>query len=188
MTTLARVRVAWTGNPVTGAGVSTFYTAGAGSVLANALKTYFTAIKSSFPSGLVWTVDQAGETIDDNTGSLVGAWSGGPLGSVVASGVPEHAQGVGCRAVWLTDGFTNGRRVRGSTYLVPLCVNQYDPDGTILNAAVTAFDTAAGALLSTSGNDMVVLSRIGGGSSGTSHPIVSHALPDRVSWLRSRRT
>lgn len=173
---------------MTGAGVSTFYSAGTGADLANALKTFYTAIKSSFPSGLVWTVQQSGETIDDNTGEINGAWSGGPSGSVAASGVPEHAQGVGCRIRWNTDGITHGRRVRGSTYLVPLCVNQYEPDGTILNAAVTAFDTAAGALLGATGVDLVILTRLSPTTSGTSHPVTSPQTIDRVSWLRSRRT
>ncbi len=117
----------------------------------------------------------------------MGVWSAGTAGVVIASGVPEHAKGVGCRVVWDTAGITGTRRVRGSTYLVPLCVNQYDPSGTILDAAWLAFATAAD-VFRTAVGDLVVLTKKTDEHSGTSHPVTGVRVPDRVSWLTSRRT
>jgi hypothetical protein len=188
MTTLSRLRVAWAGAPVTGPGVSTFYTAGDGAALSSALVAFYTAIKSSFPAQLHWEIAHSGETIDDNTGNLTGAWGSGAPTVVNGTGVNEHAQGVGTRVVWVTNGVTGSRRVRGSTYLVPLCNNQYDTTGDIISGAVTAFTTAATAVVTALGEDLVILSRKTPAHSGASHGVVSAHCSTHVSWLRSRRT
>lgn len=173
---------------MTGPGVSTFYTLGTGAALVSAANAFFTAIKGSFPTGLVWTFPAGGEEIDDNTGGLTGVWTGATAGTVAASGVPEHAQGVGARMTWRTAGIVGGRLSVGSTFLVPLCVNQYDPDGSIVAGAITGFNNAAATMVTSLAGDMVVLSRVTPAHSGTSHVVLSGTAPDRVSWLRSRRT
>lgn len=188
MTTVAKVRALWSGPTVVGGGVSTFYTLGAGADLADDLKTYFNAIKSSFPSGTTWNVDTEGVTLDDNTGDVNGTWTGGTGGAITSVTGSEYAAGVGCRVVWRTAGITGGRLVRGSTYLVPLTANQYDPSGTILNAAVIAFQAASQALVTAQAGALVILTRVTPEHSGTSHEITSADVPDKVSWLRTRRT
>lgn len=187
MTTVRRLRVGWSGASVTGPGVSTFYTLGTGAALNSAVNVFFTAIKSSFPTVTTWTIPTSGEELDDNTGNVTGVWTGGTPATLNGSGVPEHAQGVGGRIVWKTGGITGGRLVRGSTFLVPLCVNQYETDGTILNAAVTAFTTAGQAMVTTLAGDLVVLTRVTPAHSGTSHAVNTAEMSQTVAWLKTRK-
>jgi len=188
MTTLVRVRVALGGTAVTGPGVSTFYSAGAASVIQPALKAFYTSLLSAFPIGLTITVPTAGETIDDNTGAINGAWAAGSGGTLTGAGAGNYPAGVGARIVWETAGITGGRRVRGSTYLVPLAGGSYDADGSIIAAGIVSFDAAASTLVTALGGEMVILSRVTSSHSGTSHAVTSSRTPDKVSWLRSRRT
>ncbi len=190
MTTLERYRVAWTGTTVIGGGVSTFYTgAGQAAVFQPALKTFFTALKTICPTGTTWTVPTAGETIDDNTGEVNGTWSAGSGGGIFATNSTEYAMGVGARIVWETAGMTGGRRVRGSTYIVPLGSNQWENNGTLSAACLTSLFAAANTLRSSiPAEEMVVLTRLRSTTSGTSHGVLSAEVPDKVSWLRTRKT
>jgi len=190
MANLDRVRVTWSGTSIVGPGVSTFYTTGTGAALNAALKTYFTAITSAFPNLKgQWDFAAGGESIDSATGALVGAWGGSSSASIVmASPNASWVSGVGARVVWDTNTFANGRRVRGSTFMVPLQQSAYDADGTLTGSFVTLIQTAANALITTV-PQLTVWSRptpahpIGGAS-----PVTSATVPDKVSWLRSRRT
>jgi len=174
-----------------GPAVSTFYTTGSGSSLATALKTFFTSIQSSFPNSQVaWTFPAGGEVIDSVSGHLVGAWTGGTPSTLLAAAPGTGwASGVGARVVWNTAQVVNFRRVRGSTFLVPLNTSMYDADGTIVASAISNVQTAAANLL-TAHPTMTVWTRPPKGTSfgGGSSPITSGTCPDHVSWLRSRRT
>lgn len=189
MTTVNRVRVEWTGPAVAGPGVSTFYSVGVGSNLSDALLAYFGNIKTAFPTGVTWRVPSSGDTLDDNTGEINGTWSGATGGTVSGSSASQYAAGVGYRVVWDTAGLTNGRHVRGSTYMVPITANFYDTSGTIDDSVLGAQLTAAQNLLAALGpEEMVVLTRLTAAHSGTSHPVTGVSIPDKVSWLRTRRT
>jgi hypothetical protein len=173
-----------------GPGVSTFYTSGDGATLLAALKTFFTAVQTTFPNGKVtWQFPSGGEIIDSATGELVGAWSGpAAVDITAASSNATWAQGVGARITWNTAGFLRGRRVRGSTFFVPLNLSMFDSDGTIVGSILTQYATAAGALV-TAVPQITVWSRptVAGGDGGAT-PITSGTMADKVSWLRSRRT
>lgn len=188
MTTIARVRVAWSGSAVNGPGVSTFYCVGPGGDLAADVKDMFDAWKSSFPAGVTWTFPSAGDTLDDNDGSLVGAWTGGPGGTISGTASGPFAQGVGARVVWETAGITGGRRVRGSTFLCPLDGDAYQDDGTIHPSTLTSLLAGATILTAATAYQLVVLTRLTPSHSGTSHDVESASMPDKISWLRSRRT
>jgi hypothetical protein len=189
MTTLARIRVAWTGPGVSGGGVSTFHAVGSdGTALRAATNGFFTAIKDLFPSLVGWTVPGDGDLIDDNTGELTGAWSfGGPTNIVGGIVGASYAAGVGARVRWETDGFAGGRHVRGSTYLVPLSTGVFDIDGTIKGANLTTIQSAASAMVTALGGALVIVTRKTPAHSGTSHEVTSATAVDRVSWLVSRR-
>lgn len=190
MASLDRVRVVWTGTSIVGPGVSTFYTTGTGAALNAALKTYFTAITSAFPNLKgQWEFAAGGETIDSATGTLTGSWGGSTSSSIVmASPNASWVSGVGARVVWNTNGFVSGRRVRGSTFMVPLQQSAYDADGTLVGSFVTLLQTSANALVA-SVPQLTIWSRptaahpVGGAT-----PVTSATVPDKVSWLRSRRT
>jgi hypothetical protein len=175
---------------VTGGGVSTFYTEGDPLQLQLAAKTFFAGtLLSAVPVGTTFTVPASGETLDSANGSLTGGWAAGTAQTTSATGSSGFAGGVGTRVVWETGQVVGGRRVRGSTYLVPLIVSMYDTDGTIVNSVRANLETAAQAMIVALGDDMVVWSRnTSGQSDGAISTISSARVPDKVSWLRSRRT
>jgi len=191
MVDLARVRIPWTGPAVIGPAVSTFYTQGTGAALCSALSAFFSSAQSAFPNGKVtWQFPSGGEVIDSASGHLVGAWSGGPgISLTAASTDATWVSGVGARIVWNTGAVVNGRRVRGSTFMVPLKGLAYDSDGTIGSTFVSSLQAAATALV-TAVPSLTVWSRppAGAPTGGGASPVTSAQMVDAVSWLRSRRT
>lgn len=190
MVDISRVGVQWTGPAVIGPSVSTFYTTGSPAALATALRTFFSSIQTLFPNGkLTWEFDTGGAVIDAATGELSGSWAGGTATPLpVASSNAFWSQGVGGRITWETGSFLRGRRTRGATYLVPLNISMLtDSDGTLVGSAITSVNSACAALV-TAHSGLVVWSRptAAGGDGGTAS-ITSGSMPDRVSWLRSRR-
>lgn len=187
--TIHRLRVPWTGSAVVGGGLTTFYGNGAtGGVEPAAVRSFFDAIKAFFPSGIDWVVPDGGDTLQEASGDLIGSWAKGGGGTVSGTASAAYAAGVGARVVWRTSAVFRGRRVRGSTFLVPLTSAQYENDGSLTNATRTALNTAASVLVAAPNPRLVVWSRPGPGWAGVISEIDSAEVPDKVSWLRSRRT
>lgn len=189
MATLNRVRAFWQGASVIGDGLSTFYVeAGAGAGYANAIKTFLSSQAAAYPTGTTITVFATGDQIDSATGGLVGTWTDTSTGASIAGTNPSaYALGVGMRVKWLTSGIVGGRRVVGSTFLVPIGSSIYDTAGTIANATVTSTTTAATNLVAAVPS-LRIWSRPTNTRAGASSAVVSGFCPDSISWLRSRRT
>lgn len=189
MAQIARCRVAWSGDIVTGPGLSTFYWDSAG--LAGypaAVSTFFGAVKALFPAGVSWSIPSDGDVLEDTTGELVGTWSI-TGGSVVSStGAGSFARGVGARVSWQTAEIRGGRRVRGTTFLAPLTTGSFDGTGAVSVTAANTIQTAAAAYLTDTAGHAVVWSRPRPTLAGDSVSITSALVPRSVSWLRSRRT
>src|SRR5512138_397017 len=66
---------------------------------------------------------------------------------MVMTGSGDFAGGVGGRIVWETDTIRGGRRVRGSTFVVPLRVGAYDGGGTLTTAVITAMEAGITAFM-----------------------------------------
>ena len=187
MTTLIKQRVVWTGTGVIGGGLSVFYFDVATSGTTAAIKAWFATVMQIVPVGTSAQVENAGDTIDDATGAIVGTWSDGSTQTIPGTGTGVWAAGVGLRVSWLTGGVTNGRRVRGSTFLVPMNAASYGSDGTIDNAVLGAQNTAAQTFQTTMSSSHRIWTRPVDGAGGRSHPVTGVIVPDRISWLRSRR-
>lgn len=186
---MQRLQVVWSGDQVTGPGLSTFYFSESfGGNVVTPVKNFFTAIRNVFPQGITWTIPSGGDLLNEATGELGGVWSETGGGSETSGSTNNHAQGVGCRVAWRTAAIRGGRRVRGSTFLVPLVVTGYDTQGTIAAGTITAIESAANTLLTATSGGFGVWSRPRPGLVGALVPITSCAVPDQVSWLRSRRT
>lgn len=168
--------------------MSTFYTEGDGAGLAAAVRTFFSTCKDAIKSGVTWSFPSGDVILDSSTGAVTGVWTGGALANVTSNGNAAFASGVGMRVVWETAGHTNNRRVRGSTYLVPLDINGYQTDGSITDATVTTVTTAANGLRTVVGSTPCIWHRPVDGANGVSHPVTAVTVPDKVTWLRSRRT
>lgn len=189
MADISRVRVELTGPAVIGPSVTTLHTTGAPGALMSAWSLLLIAFKPNSPSTLTWTFPSSGEVIDSTTGLATGTWTATPPPSIVGSDNGSYAAGVGERIVWGTDTFHAGRRIKGSTYIVPLGAGAYATDGR-LNATMrgtqqTAVNTFVTAM---SGAFCILTRRSARNPIGGLAAVTSGTVPNSVSWLRSRRT
>lgn len=187
MVDIYRIRAEWTGGAVVGNGVSTFYVTSAPDDACVALTDFFSALPGLFPPSVTITVAAGGETLSSSTGELTGAWTTATQPQMVGEGTNFYAAGVGVRVRWLTNGITNGRRSVGSTFLLPMIATNYDTDGTVSSSVVTAVNGAATDLRTALGGSFVIWHRPTNGAGGAVSSVVGHQVPDKVSWLVSRR-
>lgn len=191
MATICRIPVELNGTGVTGGGVSTFYTSNlAPATFLAGIRQYYFSLAGLFPDDVGFSFPGDGDLIDDGTGALAGTWTTTAPAVVTGTQTGTWARGVGARAVWNTAGITRGRRVRGTTFLVPMAANQYTSNGILDAGAASSIALAGAALITAGGGDMVIWSRPlpGVGSGGASHAVTSASAPTATSWLRSRRT
>jgi len=192
-----RLRVVWSGSGVVGPGLSTFYALDTSPGFPAAVRAFYEAVKSGFPTSVTITVPNGGDVIDASTGVLTGTWTDGTAPApVVGTGVGTYAAGVGAQVRWRTLGVVAGRRVVGSTFLVPQVGPIFDSDGTITPATRTVIQNAANAYV-TAAPWGVIWSRPYAGDTtpghvrparaGSSHILSGATVPDRPSWLVSRR-
>lgn len=184
---LNRIRVAWAGPGLIGPGVSTFYMLTTATTGPSDLVTFFTAIKALFPTGTTLTIPSVGDTIDETTGAITGAWAIPGGATVTATGTGVFALGTGIRVKWTTAGIHAGRRVRGETFLVPCTSATFDGTGNVGAATVSAVTTAAGNLLLTNPGVFKIWSRPKVGASGIQTGILGAVVPYLPTSLRSRR-
>lgn len=190
MANIKRVRVAWSGGGVTGPGVSTLYFSAAASGFPADLQTFFQAIKAGIPSNVQIDVPNTGDLIDETTGALAGVWTDSGGSSTVGATGAVFAQGAGLRVRWVTGGVHNGRRVVGTTFIVPISSIACDTSGTVENTYRGVVNTAASAFVSAQAGDFVIWSKPtpAAPSSGESNAVLAAVVPDPVTGLRSRRT
>lgn len=190
MADLFRLRVTWSGSPVVGEGLSTFYFSDVDATVPGAVAGFFDAIKNQIPGGVSWSIPNGGDVLDDATGTVTSSWVAGTSSTVASVVSATWVQGVGARVVWSTPGIVAGRRVKGSTFIVPILTEKFTSGGAIDDSMRAQFDLAAEDLIDavTGTFNMVVWSRPTVGRPGSSHVIDGANVPDKVSWLRSRRT
>lgn len=191
MTQIQRLRVIWGGSAVVGGGLNTFYCATLGDPLVAATVTFFDSLKALWPTEQFWTIPGGGDLIEDTTGELAGTWTegGGTPTTVTGTNTAKGVLGVGARIVWSTGGMTNGRRVKGSTFLTGFTNDRFEGSGAIAAGTVTALQNAANTLRSTCPTLRILSApTTPGGTDGKSSVITGAIVPDKVSWLRSRRT
>lgn len=186
MVDLRRVPVAWT-TGVGGEGVSVFYTADPDDVTTE-LGTFFNAIKDLFPPVVTWTVPSAGDIIDDASGALTGAWSGGTAATVTGTNNTNYVAGTGAYIRWLTGGIRGSRKFQGRTFLCPLVTSQFDSVGTINDTGRTTIQTAANTLEAAGKLQLWGRPIPPSTNNGTSGQIIAAIVPDKVTSLRTRRT
>lgn len=186
---IQRLRVEWSGTSVEGAGVTTFYADADGTMAIQVgAGGFFDEVLDLLPPGTTITIPAGGDVLDESTGTITGAWGGGSS-TVKTQSLPQaYAAGVGARVVWETGGIRNGRRVKGSTFVLPLGNTCYENDGSLTAATITALDAACAAMLAQVPTQMRVWSRPTATLPGVAHPVLGYSVPDKVSWLRSRRT
>lgn len=188
MASIVRLRALWSGTPVVGGGVSVFHFAAGSSSGPATVYGFFDTLKGTIPNGVTIVVPGVGDTIDENTGEIDGTWTGSGGGTINSTGGSgAWAAGVGARVVWITSGITRGRRVRGSTFVVPMTAAAYESNGTLTSAVVSGLNTAS-TYMDADSTFGVYTRPQAGLSNGAFHLQVASFIPDAVTWLRSRRT
>lgn len=188
MANLCRVRVGWTGTPLVGAGLSTFYFDEAHSGFNADVRAFFDSFKLQVPTGVTWSFPSSGDIIDDTDGSIVGSWSDPTGGALTSTGSGSFALGVGVSVTWRTSGLTGNRRVLGRTFLAPILSAQFEGANAIVEAFRSSLQVAANTLVTDSAGAMRIWTQPTATTIGKSSPVTSADVKDAVSWLRSRRT
>lgn len=153
-----------------------------------AWQAFIAGIADRFPSNTTLQIQNTGDTLNEVTGEITGAWSGAAQTAVVGTGSGAYAAASGAHINWRTADVVNGRRVRGRTFLVPLYGGAYDSDGTIAATVLTDLRTNLATLLTAIvGNGAVVWHRPVNGANGSIHGITTADIPDKAAVLRSRR-
>ena len=179
---LNRVRVGWSGAGVVGAAVSTFYWDSTDTVFVGKIGTFFSDLSGGLYGGTSVQIPTSGDVIDSTTGEIKGTWTD-PAGHTVSgtnnSGVID---GVGALVHWDTGVIANGRRVRGTTFLVPWATGGFGPDGRLKTDNYDLISGAAATLIGSAAGKLMFFSKKQGAVSITSGtPIYSPA------WLRTRK-
>jgi hypothetical protein len=183
---LNRVRVSLTGAGGL-PGVWTFHM-GTSVTDMTALRTFFDGVKSVFPNTVVIGVPNAGDTINEDSGQIEGAWTGPTQASVIGTGgVGAYLSTAGAMVRWNTPQVVNGRRPIGKTFLVPCMTGNFSSAGTISGAIATTIQTAATALIVAYAGEMKIYHRPVAGHGGVGCTIIAATVPGKQVVLRSRR-
>lgn len=174
-----------------GPGVSTFHFLEGNNVqdFVDGVRLFFSAIATLLPDDVTVQFPAEVEDINDQTGELTAILSVTPPASVTGSSTSSFAAPAGARVRWVTGAIVRGRRVIGTTFLVPITSAAYQTDGSLGSAQRTTILNAANALRTVAGASLAVWSRPSttGGSDGSAHGVISASVPEQVAILRSRR-
>lgn len=186
---LLRVRAILSGAGSGAPAVSFFYCDAMQTGFPAAVRAFYNSIAGVIPNTISVQVDGSGDIILDTDGSLQGTWSEATPAAVAGTNNNGFVAGVGCRIRWNTAGVRGGRRVKGTTFLVPLGKDIYTGAGQLDDSFLPSIVTAGNTLRTAASGAMRIWSRPHkNASDGTSHDVTGVQVPDMVSWLRSRRT
>lgn len=177
----------WSGGGLVGPGISTFYFLDLSAGPLTLLTSFFNAVKVVVPDDVTMTVPNSGDVIEAETGDLLSGWTSTGGSAIAGGNSGAFPQGVGMRVKWLTSTVINGRRVTGSTFIVPIVGGSFDTGGLPLTTTVTALQDAADDLVDLSDDTMRVWHRPKGASPGAVAAVNAALVPRKVSTLRSRR-
>jgi hypothetical protein len=172
MARIIRVKINWTGGPG-GAGYTNLHfepTAGGDitqAVVDNAVtktNTWIAAFRNGMPNTVTTGVDSNVIELDENYGTIHAFWTATPPAAAAGASVTAYAAGSGACVNWSTDGVSDGRRVRGRTFI----------------------DNSGVARLVVWKRPTIVLGEPL--PDGGAYDVTSYSINDKVAQLRSRRS
>ncbi len=153
----------------------------------DAVETWLTDLANSVPNDVSFTIPSSGDVFNSETGAVFDSWAGGSDQVIPGTATGTWAAGVGVRIRWFTAGFVAGRRVVGTTFVVPLAAGVFGDDGLPSVSLVDGLKGNAEILIDDMVGSFYVWSRPVPGRVGTVHAILSASVPRAVTSLASRR-
>lgn len=160
----------------------------------DSVRAFWDSLKGLLPNELSLQVSPVIDDYDTNTGELVGSFVAATTPTqVLGTSATNYAAGAGFKVTWNTGSIRDGRRVRGSTFVVPAASGVYDTSGLITSAAKTTVNTAAAALilaLDTADTSLAVWSRpreLPTVRTGLAYDVETGSCSSKTAILRGRR-
>lgn len=115
----------------------------------NAVRAFWDEIKAVLPNEIVVTVSPQVDVFDPLDGQLIDSVLAAvaPAG-VVGTDAGNYSMASGVKATLQTNEIRNGRRVRGSIYIVPAGASTMTAFGTVAAATRTTINTAGNGIIS----------------------------------------
>lgn len=114
----------------------------------NAVRAFWAGITAHLPDELRLLVSPVVDTYDRATGDLFSSHTAATAPATVAgTSTAGYAGGAGVKVTWNTNQIRDGRRVRGSTFIVPIAGSVWTANGNIGTVAATAINNAATQLI-----------------------------------------
>lgn len=202
---IGKVVTTWAGTSG-GPGINQLYILATGQTLitasqaqsaVNAVRTFWNAAASYLPDEIVLATQPVIDMYDHGNGTLTNTVSAAtPPATVVGTSTAAYSMAAGVKVNLQTGAIQNGRRVRGTVYIVPAGGNALNTVGSTAAATRTAMNAAGATLLSslgTAGLQLLVWSRpvkdAGGNITrqGTVNPVTTIDTAEKSAILRGRR-
>jgi hypothetical protein len=161
------------------------------------MRTFWDAIKIYMPNEVSFTVSPVVDYYLTHNAELDGSVQAPtPPTPVTGTGTTAYSMAAGLKLNWNTTTIRNGRRVRGSTFLVPTVSGAFSVTGTADSSTRTAIQAAAATFLnslSATGLKGVVWSRpltaeeLHGPRDGATADITAAEVSEKTAILRGRR-
>lgn len=180
-----RVRLQWTGAPVNGPSVSTFFfddTGGTAQAASDHVAAFAADLDNGLADTLSWRTEPEVDTLDTATGVLTAVTSVTPAGGTgvnTAEPLPPATQGL---IRWTTGQIVQGRALKGHTFIPGFCENQ-QTNGAPSAAVISQFEGFAEDFEDLASPQMVIWSR----THGVAAPALGSSMWEKWAILRSRR-
>ncbi|HZX41172.1 MAG TPA: hypothetical protein VFE93_04985 [Myxococcaceae bacterium] len=184
--TIFKVQCVWTGF-IGAPGYTTLYFGNAGPPPVAAIRQWFFAQVTALANVVTIQVPAAGDSVDEATGVINGAWTAATSAAVTGTGGTAYSAPSGYIVNHTTPVIVNGRRVRGRSFMVPAASAAYDTTGTITTGVLANIQAANAAFLTAVSGTFVVWHRPVGGAGGVAAGVTAISTPDKACVLRSRR-
>lgn len=156
----------------------------------NRIRVFFAAFSEFLPDDVTINLDPVVDVLESTTGELQDSYNVEQPGPIRGGAAFSYSASSGAVVNWRTGQVRNGRRIRGRSFIVPLCSNAYSTTGQLNPESRTAIQTAAAVLAGPDPDSQLgVYARISasGASDGVWAPCTASSVPALLAVLRSRR-
>lgn len=160
----------------------------------NAVHDFWEDVIAYLPNEIALTVEPVVDQYNEVNAELVSSVVAGTTPGVVNGiNTAAYTMAAGLKITWATGVIRYGRRIKGSTFIVPAASSVYTNTGVVDGVVATAFNTAASTLLTSLQAlemDLVVWSRPKAAPDvrpGAFAPVISGSTGTKGAILRGRR-